>query len=88
LNKVLGTGTNLQTELSGVRILVRARDFSLLCKVKTSFGAPSASYSVHTALLSKGNSRQGVKGTTHLYPVPRIITSGAIPLLLLYAFMA
>jgi len=41
---------------------------------------------VGTALLSEGNSRQGVKRTTHLYSVPRIITSGAI--LLLYAFMA
>jgi len=60
-------------------------DFSLLQNSQTSSEDPPASYSV--GLSPRRLSSCGVKLTTHLYPVPRLRLSGAIPLLPLYDFL-
>ena len=80
--------TRSQAGRSGVRILVRVRNFSLLQNVQTSSGTHAASYLIGSMLISQKNSGQVVTLTTDLNLVPGLRMSGAIPLLPLNAFMA
>jgi len=57
--------TRLWTGQSRVRIVVAARDFSLLQNVQTGCGAHKVSYSLHTGVLSWQYSGWGMKFTTH-----------------------
>lgn len=50
--------------------------------------AHPASFGLDTGLLSPGFSGRGVKWITYLYLVQKLRTSGAVPLLNLYAFLA
>jgi hypothetical protein len=50
-------------------------------------GAHPASYSTSGKVLSWEKSGWGMTLNTHLQPTPRVIMSGAIPLLPLYDFM-
>jgi hypothetical protein len=61
------------------------RHFSLLQNAQTSSEVHSASYSV--GFSPRKPSSGGVNLTSHLYPVPRLRLSGAVPLLSLYDFI-
>jgi hypothetical protein len=67
---------------------VKRGDFSLLQNVQTGSRAHPASYSMRTDSLSRGQSGQSVKLTTHHHVVPRLRGSGSTLLLPLYALMA
>jgi hypothetical protein len=69
-----------RTGWSGVQIPRGARNFSLLENVQIGAVA-NQTYATGT-----GGSVRIVNMTTHLHLVPRLIMSGAIPLLPLYAF--
>ena len=72
----------LRAGRSGIRISVRARDFYLLETVQTGYGArPSSEF------LSGVYSGRDLMLANHLHLTMRFGKSGAIYLLLLYAFM-
>jgi len=56
--------------------------------VKTGPEANSASYSMNTGVLPRGQSGQGEKLTIHLRLLSRLRINGGIPLVPLHAFMA
>lgn len=80
--------TRLQFGWSWVWIPELARDFLLLQIVQTGSEGHTASYSVGSGLPYWVWSTWGMKLTIHLCPVPRLSTSGTIPLLPIHAFMA
>ena len=77
--------TRLRAGRSGVRIPAQTTDLSHLHMVQTNSGVHSASYSIRNGVVSRGQSSQGVKLTTHFRLVPRLRMRGAIPVLPLYA---
>lgn len=77
----------LRVERSWFRKKVRARDFSLPPNVQIGSAAHTTSYSTGTGILFREHIGRGVKLTIHLYPVPRLRMSEAIPQFPLYDFM-
>jgi hypothetical protein len=86
-DSVVGIVTGLQAGSSGISILARARDFSILQIVQTSVGAHPASCPVGTVLFSEGWSGGGVMLPCHLHLVLRLTINRAVALLSLYSFM-
>jgi len=68
------------------RIQTWREDLSFLHNIQTSSGDHPA-YSMGTVVLSQGYSSWSMMLTTQLHLTPRLIKSGAIPLLPLYVFM-
>jgi hypothetical protein len=73
---------------TGVQIPVAVTDFCLHENFHTDYGAHLTLSSMGTKALSRGLDGWGVKLITHLFLVSRLRVSGAIFLLLLYAFMS
>ena len=67
---------------------VGARDCSLLENAQTVSGAQPTCYKMGIAVPSRGSSCWGVKLTFHLQLVLMLRMNGAIPLRLIYVFMA
>jgi len=67
---------------------VGAGNFSLRHHVQTGSGAHPASHPMGVGGSFTGGKRPGVKLTSHLYLIPRLIRCGAIPPLPLYDFIA
>jgi hypothetical protein len=53
-DSVIDVASRLRARRSGMRILVGARDFSLLQNAHTGSGAHAASYSIGTPIISRG----------------------------------
>jgi hypothetical protein len=81
---LLSTAGSLRAGRSGVG----ATDRSLYRNVQTVSGAHLASYPVSTGVLSRKYSGQGMKLTSHLHLVPKLIMSAAVSVLPLYSFVA
>ena len=82
------TATTLRNLRSRFVSLLGARNFSLFLIFQTACGAHPASYSKDIRVLSRRWKGRGVMFTTHpLNIVTRLRMSGAIPLLLIHAFM-
>lgn len=82
-HQVVGIATGLRTGWTRVRIPVGAKYF-FLQNVQTDSGANQASYSLGT----RGWGGPGMKSTTHLHIVRRLIISGITPPPHLFAIMA
>lgn len=78
----------LQAGRSGVRDSAQARNLSLLQDVQTGSGSHPLSYSVDTAVISRGYSGRGVRLTPHPHLVLKFRMRGAMPVIPLYAIMA
>ena len=79
--------TTLQAGRSRLQIQAETRDFSVLQNVHTGSEDHPASFSVGTGVLSRGVKRLGRDVDTHLYLVPSVGASGAIPLLPINAYV-
>jgi hypothetical protein len=77
--------TTLQSGWSGFRILVGARDFSLLQNIQTGPEAELYGYGYGYPFL--GIKQPGRKVNHSFHPVPRLKMSGATSLLPIYTFM-
>jgi hypothetical protein len=60
------------------RMPVEERDFSLLQNNQNDSGAHSTSYSKYNDVLTRGSGGQGVRLTTQLHLVPRLIMAESI----------
>jgi hypothetical protein len=81
--RVVGIAIAPQPGRSDVRISLQAIDFSLLPNVQTGSGAQHAPYSMGTGVICRE-----FMFCTDFHLPPRLRMSGAVPLLLLYAFVA
>lgn len=87
LDNVISTVTKIWTRQSRVQFPARAKNFSLLQNIQSGSGTHPASHSMGIVSSSpRSKSSQSVKLTTHIHPLPRLI-SGVTPLLQLHAFM-
>jgi hypothetical protein len=85
---VISSVNRLQAGQFGVWIPAGTRDLPLLQNVQNGFGAHPSSYSMDTGILSCQYSGQYMKLIIHFCLVLRLKMSVAIPLFVLYAFMA
>ena len=84
----IGTVARLWSGQSEVQFLLWTRDFALLQNSKHLRGPPSLIHIQRVpGVLSVGQSGQGLKVTAYLHLVPRLGTSGAMPVLPLCAFI-
>ena len=83
----VGIVITLRAWPAGLKSRQGARDFLSFPKYVIGFGVHPASYSIGAGLLSRGLRDRGVKLTTNLHVGPRLIMSGAVLPLPLYAFM-
>jgi len=67
---------------------VGERDFSLLQNDRNDSGSPSNSYSKYNGVLSRGLGGQGVRLTTQLHMVLRLIVTESVTVLPLLVFMS